>query len=100
MSRQHMPLKDITIGSKGWTAKVIVETKGMPRSSQRSPVKYQRMILRDSAVIHFTNFFLAKIIFISYFLKIYIFYVLTETNFNQHILSGNKGSSNYFRLRY
>ncbi|KAL5561843.1 hypothetical protein UlMin_031590 [Ulmus minor] len=48
MSRQHIPLKDITIGTKGWTTKVIVEAKGMPRSSQRSPVKYQRMILRDS----------------------------------------------------
>ncbi|KAL5578975.1 hypothetical protein UlMin_011417 [Ulmus minor] len=48
MSRQHIPLKDITIGTKGWTAKVIVEAKAMPRSSQRSPVKYQRMILRDS----------------------------------------------------
>ncbi|KAL5574918.1 hypothetical protein UlMin_016617 [Ulmus minor] len=49
MSRQHIPVKDITIGTKGWTMKVIVEAKGMPRSSQRSPVKYQRMILRDSA---------------------------------------------------
>ncbi|KAL5579887.1 hypothetical protein UlMin_012329 [Ulmus minor] len=49
MSRQYIPLKDITIGTKGWTAKVIVEAKGMPRSSQCSPVKYQRMILRDSA---------------------------------------------------
>ncbi|KAL5558984.1 hypothetical protein UlMin_035195 [Ulmus minor] len=49
MSRQHIPVKDIKIGTKGWTAKVIVEAKGMPRSSQRSPVKYQRMILRDSA---------------------------------------------------
>ncbi|KAL5581401.1 hypothetical protein UlMin_013843 [Ulmus minor] len=49
MSRQHIPVKDITIGTKGWTAKVIVEAKGMPRFSQRSPVKYQRIILRDSA---------------------------------------------------
>ena len=73
MSRQHILVKDITIGTKGWTMKVIVEAKGMPRSSQRSPVKYQRMILRDSAVIHFTNYFLAKIIFISCFLKIYNF---------------------------
>ncbi|KAL5570070.1 hypothetical protein UlMin_026645 [Ulmus minor] len=38
MSRQHIPLKDITIGTKGWTAKVIVEAKGMPRSSQHSPI--------------------------------------------------------------
>ena len=72
MSRQHIPLKDITIGTKGWTAKVIVEAKGMPCSSQRSPVKYQRMILRDSEVIDFTNYFSAKIIFISYFFNIYI----------------------------
>ncbi|KAL5556097.1 hypothetical protein UlMin_038333 [Ulmus minor] len=49
MSRQHIPMKDITIGTKGWTSKVIVEAKGMPRSSQRSPVKYQRVILRDIA---------------------------------------------------
>ena len=40
MSKQHIPVKDITIGTKGWTAKVIVEAKGMPRSSQRSPVKF------------------------------------------------------------
>ncbi|KAL5543529.1 hypothetical protein UlMin_007313 [Ulmus minor] len=48
MSKQYMHVKDITIASKGWTSKVIVEAKGMPCSSQRSLVKYQRMILRDT----------------------------------------------------
>nr|XP_048321705.1 replication protein A 70 kDa DNA-binding subunit B-like [Ziziphus jujuba var. spinosa] len=47
MVREVKLIKDIQAQQRGWTVKVVVIEKAMPRVSKSSPNKYQRLILAD-----------------------------------------------------
>nr|XP_048328430.1 replication protein A 70 kDa DNA-binding subunit B-like [Ziziphus jujuba var. spinosa] len=47
MIREIKLIKDIQAQQRGWTVKVVVIEKAMPRVSKSSPNKYQRLILAD-----------------------------------------------------
>ncbi|KAH7525056.1 hypothetical protein FEM48_Zijuj06G0184500 [Ziziphus jujuba var. spinosa] len=51
MVREVKLIKDIQAQQKGWTVKVVVIEKGMPRVSKSSPNKYQRLILADEEIV-------------------------------------------------
>ncbi|KAH7525203.1 hypothetical protein FEM48_Zijuj06G0200100 [Ziziphus jujuba var. spinosa] len=50
MVREVKLIKDIQAQQRGWTVKVVVIEKAMPRVSKSSPNKYQRLILADEEV--------------------------------------------------
>ena len=45
-------IKDIHVGDKDWTAKVILIEKGMPRYAKSSPTKFQMLAFADTEVIY------------------------------------------------
>ncbi|XP_060671114.1 replication protein A 70 kDa DNA-binding subunit B-like [Ziziphus jujuba] len=47
MVREVKLIKDIQAQQRGWTVKVVIIEKAMPRVSKSSPNKYQRLILAD-----------------------------------------------------
>ena len=61
MARVIKAIKDIHVGDKDWTAKVILIEKGMPRDAKSSPTKFQMFVFADAEVIYiffFTLFLL------------------------------------------
>ncbi|KAL2495711.1 Uncharacterized protein Fot_39468 [Forsythia ovata] len=50
MCTQPKLIPDISPGQSSWTAKVVVAEKNIARTAQRSPVKYQTMVLVDPQV--------------------------------------------------
>ncbi|KAI9186476.1 hypothetical protein LWI28_017648 [Acer negundo] len=48
MTKQFKLISDIFPMTKGWTVKVLVAEKTIPRESQHSSIRYQRLILIDS----------------------------------------------------
>ncbi|KAL2521161.1 Uncharacterized protein Fot_25084 [Forsythia ovata] len=55
MCAQPKLIPDISRGQSSWTAKVIVAKKNIARTAQRSPVKYQTMVLVDPQVVQTKN---------------------------------------------
>ena len=52
MTRVIKVIKDIHVGDKDWTAKVILIEKGMPRDAKSSPTKFQMFVFADAEVIY------------------------------------------------
>ena len=52
MARVIKAIKDIHVGDKDWTAKVILIEKGMPRDAKSSPTKFQMFVFADAEVIY------------------------------------------------
>ena len=52
MTRVIKAIKDIHVGDKDWTAKVILIEKGMPRDAKSSPTKFQMFVFADAEVIY------------------------------------------------
>ena len=52
MARVIKVIKDIHVGDKNWTAKVILIEKGMPRDAKSSPTKFQMFVFADAEVIY------------------------------------------------
>ncbi|KAL2474088.1 protein STICHEL [Forsythia ovata] len=50
MCAQPKLIPDISPGQSSWTAKVVVAEKNIARTAQRSPVKYQTMVLVDPQI--------------------------------------------------
>ena len=50
MVRSITAIKDISISTKGWTAKVMVFDKKSPRTARFSSKRYQKLILIDTMV--------------------------------------------------
>ncbi|KAL2527635.1 replication protein A 70 kDa DNA-binding subunit B-like [Abeliophyllum distichum] len=48
MGDKFQLIHDVSPGTAGWTVKVVVAEKFSPRVAQRSPTKYQNLILMDS----------------------------------------------------
>ncbi|KAL2493577.1 Nucleic acid-binding [Forsythia ovata] len=48
MSKEFQLIRDVSLGSSGWTVKVVVAEKFSPRIAQKSPTKYQNLILMDT----------------------------------------------------
>ncbi|KAL2544330.1 Uncharacterized protein Fot_13563 [Forsythia ovata] len=55
MCAQPKLIPDISPGQSSWTAKVVVAEKNIARTAQRSPVKYQTMVLIDPQVVQTKN---------------------------------------------
>ncbi|KAL2501568.1 Uncharacterized protein Fot_35416 [Forsythia ovata] len=51
MCAQPKLIPDISPGQSSWTAKVVVAEKNIARTAQRSPVKYQTMVLVDPQIL-------------------------------------------------
>ncbi|KAL2557237.1 replication protein A 70 kDa DNA-binding subunit B-like [Forsythia ovata] len=50
MSQEFQFIREVSPGSTGWTVKVIVAEKFLPRIAQKSPTNYQNLILMDSEI--------------------------------------------------
>ncbi|KAL2496673.1 Uncharacterized protein Fot_40430 [Forsythia ovata] len=48
MSKEFQLISNVSPGSSGWTVKVVVAEKFSPRIAQKSPTKYQNLILMDT----------------------------------------------------
>ncbi|KAL2508895.1 replication protein A 70 kDa DNA-binding subunit B-like [Forsythia ovata] len=48
MSNEFQLIREVSSGTTGWTIKVVVAEKFSPRIAQKSPTKYQNLILIDS----------------------------------------------------
>ncbi|KAL2459798.1 replication protein A 70 kDa DNA-binding subunit B-like [Forsythia ovata] len=48
MSKEFELISNVSPGSSGWTVKVVVTEKVSPRIAQKSPTKYQNLILMDT----------------------------------------------------
>ncbi|KAL2514569.1 Uncharacterized protein Fot_28540 [Forsythia ovata] len=48
MSNEFQFIREVSPGTIGWTIKVVVAEKFSPRIAQKSPTKYQNLILMDS----------------------------------------------------
>ncbi|KAL2487480.1 replication protein A 70 kDa DNA-binding subunit B-like [Forsythia ovata] len=48
MSNEFQLIREISLGTTGWTFKVVVVEKFSPRIAQKNPTKYQNLILMDS----------------------------------------------------
>ncbi|KAL2489460.1 Aquaporin PIP2 [Forsythia ovata] len=48
MSKELQLISNVSPGSSGWTVKVVVAEKFSPRVAQKSPTKYQNLILMDT----------------------------------------------------
>ncbi|KAL2494815.1 hypothetical protein Fot_38572 [Forsythia ovata] len=48
MSNEFQLIREVSPGTTGWTVKVVVVEKFSPRIAQKSPTKYQNLILKDS----------------------------------------------------
>ncbi|KAL2516180.1 hypothetical protein Fot_30151 [Forsythia ovata] len=48
MSKEFQLNSNVSPGSSGWTVKVVVAEKFSPRIAQKSPTKYQNLILMDT----------------------------------------------------
>ncbi|KAL2538379.1 replication protein A 70 kDa DNA-binding subunit B-like [Forsythia ovata] len=48
MSKEFQLIRDVSPGSSGWTVKVVIAEKFSPRIAQKSPTKYQNLILMDT----------------------------------------------------
>ncbi|KAL2522806.1 hypothetical protein Fot_26729 [Forsythia ovata] len=48
MSKEFQLISDVSPGSSGWTVKVVVAEKFSPRIAQKSPTKYQNLLLMDT----------------------------------------------------
>ncbi|KAL2495811.1 hypothetical protein Fot_39568 [Forsythia ovata] len=48
MSNEFQLIREVSPGTTGWTVKVVVTEKFSPRIAQKSPTKYQNLILIDS----------------------------------------------------
>ncbi|KAL2537315.1 Uncharacterized protein Fot_18706 [Forsythia ovata] len=48
MSKEFQLIRDVSPGSSGWIVKVVVAEKILPRIAQKSPTKYQNLILMDT----------------------------------------------------
>ncbi|KAL2455928.1 Uncharacterized protein Fot_57179 [Forsythia ovata] len=48
MSKEFQFIHEVSPGTTGWTVKVVVAEKFSPRIAQKSPTKYQILILVDS----------------------------------------------------
>ncbi|KAL2535620.1 replication protein A 70 kDa DNA-binding subunit B-like [Forsythia ovata] len=48
MSKEFQFISNVSPGSSGWTVKVVVVEKFSPRIAQKSPTKYQNLILMDT----------------------------------------------------
>ncbi|KAL2552491.1 Replication protein A 70 kDa DNA-binding subunit D [Forsythia ovata] len=48
MSKEFQLICDVSPGSIGWTVKVVIAEKISPRIAQKSPTKYQNLILMDT----------------------------------------------------
>ncbi|KAL2528482.1 Uncharacterized protein Fot_21083 [Forsythia ovata] len=55
MCAQPKLIPDISPGQSSWTAKVVVAEKNIARTAQRSPFKYQTMVLVDPQVVQTKN---------------------------------------------
>ncbi|KAF3438727.1 hypothetical protein FNV43_RR21491 [Rhamnella rubrinervis] len=51
MARAIKPIKDIHVGDKDWTAKVILIEKGTPRDAKSSPTKFQMFVFADAEIV-------------------------------------------------
>ena len=52
MARVIKAIKDIHVGDKDWTAKVILIEKGTPKDAKSSPTKFQMFVFADAEVIY------------------------------------------------
>ncbi|KAL2521561.1 hypothetical protein Fot_25484 [Forsythia ovata] len=48
MSKEFQLISNVSPGSSGWTVKVVVAEKFSPKIAQKSPTKYQNLILMDT----------------------------------------------------
>ena len=55
MAREVKMIKDIFSSTRGWTAKVLVIEKSIPRIACHSSNRYQKLILTDSDVLFFNS---------------------------------------------